>query len=69
MLAHDGDFFGPAVNLAARLVERRAPRVGGGERRARALLDPQRWVLTAEPPAALHGIDAPVIPYLVAPRA
>jgi class 3 adenylate cyclase len=68
VLARDGDFFGPAVNLAARLVNVAPHGSVVASDELRALLDPQRWELTAEPPATLHGIDAPVTPYLVAPR-
>ncbi len=68
VLARDGDFFGPAVNLAARLVSVAPHGSVVASDELRALLDPRRWALTAEPPAELHGIDAPVVPYLVAPR-
>jgi class 3 adenylate cyclase len=65
VLARDGDYFGPAVNLAARLVAAAPQGAVVASDELRAALDPDRWALVAQPPAQLHGIDAPVVPFVV----
>jgi class 3 adenylate cyclase len=65
VLARDGDYFGPPVNLAARLVGV-APHGGVvGSDDLLALLEPGRWRVDEQPPAQLHGIADPVIPHLL----
>jgi class 3 adenylate cyclase len=61
LLAMDGDYFGPAVNLAARLVALAEP----GQVLASADLREQLsdWPSSALDPVLLRGFDAPVVPY------
>lgn len=67
VLARDGDYFGPTVNLAARLVDITPPgRVTVADELG-ALLDRSRWALERQDPAQVRGIDEPVISFLLAP--
>jgi class 3 adenylate cyclase len=61
MLAIGGDYFGNAVNLAARLVAAAAP----GQILAAAEVYEQlpQWPATVQQPLQLKGFDAPVIAY------
>ena len=61
ILAMSGDYFGNAVNLAARLVAAAAP----GQILASAELYEQlpEWPAVAQEPLQLKGFDAPVIAY------
>jgi class 3 adenylate cyclase len=64
VLARDGDYFGPTVNLAARLVDvadRHQVVIDEGLRDAVA--SSARWDAEALPPATLRGIPDPVVPY------
>jgi class 3 adenylate cyclase len=64
VLAQDGDYFGPPVNLAARLVAAAEPgQVLASPATAELLGDGH--VVVAQEPRLLRGIDAPVTPYLV----
>lgn len=65
VLARDGDYFGPAVNLAARLVAVAAPGEVVVSEELRGALDAERWALEARPPVELHGITGPVVTHLV----
>jgi class 3 adenylate cyclase len=65
VLAQDGDYFGPPVNLAARLVATAAPGEVLASPATAALLGPAHAATELEP-RVLRGLDAPVAPYLVA---
>lgn len=65
VLARDGDFFGPAVNLAARLVDVAPQRTVVIDEDLRAALDGGRWAIEAGEPQSLRGIPEPVVPYLL----
>lgn len=66
VLARDGDYFGPAVNLASRLADVTPPgRVLLDEAMAEAV-DRDRWSLEEQPAATLRGIDDPVRTFLLA---
>ncbi|HJR27059.1 MAG TPA: adenylate cyclase regulatory domain-containing protein [Acidimicrobiales bacterium] len=60
VVARDGDFFGPAVNLAARLVDVAQQQSVVIDEGLRAALDPARWSSTALAPQSLRGIPEPV---------
>jgi class 3 adenylate cyclase len=60
VLARDGDYFGPAVNLAARLVDVAPASTVLLDEGLRSAVDPSRWELAAEAPLQVRGIDAPV---------
>jgi class 3 adenylate cyclase len=64
LLAQDGDYFGPPVNLAARLASAAEPRqvLVSADLRDR-LTDPS--TATPQPPQTLRGIAEPVTPYAV----
>jgi len=64
VLAQDGDYFGPPVNLAARLVAAAEPGQVLASPAAAELLGSDHSVEPLEP-RLLRGIDAPVTPYLV----
>ena len=64
VLAQDGDYFGPPVNLAARLVAAAEPGQVLASPATVALLGDDHVVTELEP-RELRGIDAPVTPYLV----
>jgi class 3 adenylate cyclase len=64
LIAQDGDYFGPPVNLAARLVAVAAPGQVLASAATVPLLGPD-LVATGLEPRELRGIDAPVTPYLV----
>jgi class 3 adenylate cyclase len=67
VLAQDGDYFGPPVNLAARLVGVAAP----GEVLAAPSVVPllhDEHEATAREPQLLRGIAEPVTPYAVIAR-
>lgn len=64
ILAMNGDYFGNAVNLAARLVAAAAPgQVLAAAEVRKELLD---WPFVAREPLQLKGFDAPVIAYELA---
>jgi class 3 adenylate cyclase len=66
ILAREGDYFGPTVNLAARLVDLTPPsRVTVAEGLG-ALVDRSRWSLEPQLPARVRGIDEPVNTFLLA---
>ena len=67
VLARDGDFFGPCVNLAARLVDVAGRHEVVGDDGLREAIDPARWVGEALPPATLRGIPDPVTPWRISP--
>ena len=68
VLAQDGDYFGPPVNLAARLVAAAEPGQVLASPATADLLGGDH-VVEPQEPRLLRGIDAPVTPYLVlAPR-
>ena len=67
VLARDGDFFGPVVNLAARLVDVAGQHEVVVDDELRAALDPARWATEALPPTSLRGIPDPVAPWRVRP--
>ena len=56
----EGDYFGPLVNLLARLVKVGGPGEVVATEAAAGDLDPDRWSLTGRAPASLRGIDDPV---------
>jgi class 3 adenylate cyclase len=64
VLAQDGDYFGPPVNLAARLVATAEPGQVLASPATASLLDGSHAVTELEP-RQLRGIEAPVTPYLV----
>ena len=64
VLAQDGDYFGPPVNLAARLVAAAEPGQVLASPETVELLD-NGHIVVAQEPRQLRGIDAPVTPYLV----
>jgi class 3 adenylate cyclase len=64
VLAQDGDYFGPPVNLAARLVAAAEPGQVLASPATAELLG-EGHVVVAQEPRLLRGIDAPVTPYLV----
>jgi class 3 adenylate cyclase len=68
VLARDGDYFGPTVNLAARLVDAASPGTVLVDDGLRAALAPDRWDLVTEEPVALRGFDEPVQPHRVTAR-
>ncbi|MDP9102281.1 MAG: adenylate/guanylate cyclase domain-containing protein [Actinomycetota bacterium] len=66
VLMQDGDYFGPPVNLAARLVavaEAGQVLVADGLESALG----EDWETTALPAQLLRGLDEPVVPYAVRP--
>lgn len=66
VLARDGDYFGPVVNLAARLVDITPPgRIVLSEELAMAV-DGARWHFEPQGPLELRGIAEPVTTYLLA---
>lgn len=67
VLARDGDYFGPAVNLAARLVSTASPGEVVAADELVAGIDAARWSVTARPPAPLHGIEGDVTTHVIAP--
>jgi class 3 adenylate cyclase len=64
LLAQDGDYFGPPVNLAARLVANAEPGQVLIDEQAATHLD-QTYVTTPQPPTTLRGIADPVVAYAV----
>ena len=64
LLAQDGDYFGPPVNLAARLVAAAEPGQVLVDTDVRERL-PDSYDTTALPPRELRGIADPVTPYAV----
>lgn len=64
LLAQDGDYFGPPVNLAARLVAAAEPGQLLVDAEAATRLD-QTYQITPQPPATLRGIAEPVVAYAV----
>jgi class 3 adenylate cyclase len=68
VLARDGDYFGPSVNLAARLVSVAPERGILVDEALRALLDPERWTFVDQPAVDLKGIDQPVAAALLLRR-
>jgi len=64
LLAQDGDWFGPPVNLAARLVAAAEPGVVLVAEPLKERLD-GGYVTTPLPPKALRGIGEPVVAYAV----
>ena len=64
VLARDGDYFGPVVNLAARLVDVAGQHEVVGDQGLCEALG-ARWPVEALPPAELRGIPEPVVPYRV----
>ncbi len=65
VLAQDGDYFGPPVNLAARLVAAAEPGQVLGDAAVVAQLGPDFHAVAGEP-RQLRGIDLAVTPYEVA---
>ncbi len=66
VLAQDGDYFGPPVNLAARLVAVAAPGQVLASPATVPLLGPD-VTATELAPRELRGLDAPVAPFLLSP--
>ncbi|MCA1720225.1 MAG: adenylate/guanylate cyclase domain-containing protein, partial [Actinobacteria bacterium] len=66
VLAQDGDYFGPPVNLAARLVATAAPGQVLASPATVPLLGPDVCATELEP-RELRGLDAPVTPFLLSP--
>ena len=64
LLAQDGDYFGPPVNLAARLVASAEPGQVLADHGVTGQLGPDFLVEPLEP-RELRGIDQPVMPYVV----
>ena len=64
LLAQDGDYFGPPVNLAARLVGVAEPGQVLVSEELRARL-PEGYATEALPPREVRGIAEPVTPYVV----
>lgn len=67
VVARSGDFFGPTVNLAARLLQAAAPGAVVVTREVVDGLDPGRWAVTALGPADLKGVAGPVELHAVEP--
>ena len=65
ILALDGDYFGPAVNLAARLVSIAEPGQILAADEVATQLD--GWVDEPLPPAILRGFDEPITPHALRP--
>ena len=65
VLARDGDYFGPTVNLAARLVDVAGPGSVLVDEGLRASLDPDRWEIVTDEPVRLRGFDQPVTAHRV----
>ena len=63
VLAQDGDYFGPPVNLASRLVASAEPGQVLASEQVVALV--QGDCFEAGPPLALRGFDKPVVPHLL----
>jgi class 3 adenylate cyclase len=61
VLAQDGDYFGPPVNLASRLVASAEPGQVLASQQVVELVDPACFEV--QPPLALRGYDEPVAPY------
>jgi class 3 adenylate cyclase len=55
VLAQEGDYFGPPVNLAARLVAIAAPGTLVADRVMADALDPARWTATPKGPQSIRG--------------
>ena len=68
VLAQDGDYFGPPVNLAARLVALAAPGEVLAAPAVVPLLDSAHHA-TSRDPAVLRGIAEPITPYALTRRA
>ncbi|MHB8452242.1 MAG: adenylate/guanylate cyclase domain-containing protein [Mycobacteriales bacterium] len=69
LLAREGDYFGPPVNLAARLVALASPgTVLVDEGLARRLADSE-WTALAQQPQVVRGLAEPITTFLVYPRA
>lgn len=64
LLAQDGDYFGPPVNLAARLAATAEPGQVLVDGEAAQRLD-GTYDIAAQPPRALRGITEPVVAYAV----
>jgi len=64
LLAQDGDYFGPPVNLASRLTDAAEPGQVLVSEELRQRLDGGREVV-AQPPRVLRGIADPVVAYAV----
>jgi adenylate cyclase len=58
--ARDGDYYGPTVNLAARLVDTAVASTLVVTEAVAASLDPQQWDVDPASPTALRGIATPV---------
>jgi adenylate cyclase len=63
----EGDYFGPLVNLLARLVKVGGPGEVVVTQAAASLLSPDRWSLRELSPATLSGVDGAVEAFAVAP--
>jgi adenylate cyclase len=67
-IPREGDYFGPLVNLLARLVKVGAPGEVVVTEATAADLDPDAWSLDPLEPADLRGIEGPVRVFVAAPR-
>jgi adenylate cyclase len=67
-IPREGDYFGPLVNLLARLVKVGAPGEVVVTEATVADLDPDAWSLDPLEPADLRGIEGPVRVFVARPR-
>ena len=65
VVVRGGDYFGPPVNLAARLLALAEPRTVLADARLAQRLDPGRWQLRAQEPQTVKGIAEVVVPQQV----
>ena len=65
VLAQDGDYFGPPVNLAARLVAEAGPRQVLGSAELVARLDRDAYAAGPREPLLLRGYEVPVEAFCV----
>ncbi len=69
VIPREGDYFGPLVNLLARLVKAAAPGEVVVTDAAAAMLTPDMWTVVPLEPAELRGIEGPIRAFHVEHRA
>ena len=69
VVPREGDYFGPLVNLLARLVKAAAPGEVVVTDAAAAMLTPDMWTVVPLAPAELRGIEGPIRAFHVEHRA
>lgn len=68
VVVRGGDYFGPPVNLAARLLALAEPGTVLAEHRLAQRLDRARWELRAQEPQTVKGVTQAVVPHQVLRR-